>query len=555
MDARLIRQCAELTALYWRRLGAWKGWLALAGYTAFCLAESGMAAYAARLGGDQLQALAGSQLSRFDSLVLALVAAQLIFSLSELLGQLPFNYVCIRWQQWLTENFIEDWLRDRSYYRLQQTDGIDNPDERIANDIPQFVKFPVTLYLGLLRGTASLLVFAFVLWRASPWFLVAAAAWALVGSVVSLLLNHPTYRLNLEARRVEGDFRFGLVWVRTHAESIALYGGESVERDELLRRNHAVIGNATRQLWWNSVLAVWYFVYVAMTTLLPLWLLGRACCGGRLDLSGFTQARVAWSNVDAAIGTVGSQAWAFATSGALVARLAALRDACLGRRNDGGIQYRHGEALEVHQLHLATPDGGTHLLDGLDFTLPPGETLLVTGPTGCGKTSLLRALAGLWTHGSGTVELPKAGDLMFLPQQPYVSLGTLAEQITYPLPASSCDHGRLLACLDAVGLSSLSHRFGLDMRYDSEQVLSPGEKQRLAFARLLLRRPKLVLLDEATSALDVAGEAMLYRLLSSLGCSFMSVGHRPTMFGFHTQVLELLEGGAWSVRRLAPATV
>jgi vitamin B12/bleomycin/antimicrobial peptide transport system ATP-binding/permease protein len=550
LNFELLRQVWKLTALYWFRRHAWRSWLALAFYTAFMLGEAASNAYISKLAGDQLAAMSGNQENSYYRLLWQMVFVQLGFSLLYVGLQLPYMIVKIHWRKWLTDKFVGDYLRNRTFYRIERDRSIDNPDERIGEDIRLFVEFPVTIYVGLMQTVSKLTVFGWVLWSYSPTLVLACFAWAMVGTVVTLFFNKPIMSLTFQSRKLEGDLRFGLVHVRTHAESIALHKGELVEERELGRRTDAVVTNSFRQLCWTNLTTIWYHVYVAMNQLVPAWLMAPMFFGGTVDLSGLTQMRTAWSNVDGAFSFFGNQAWSFATNGAIVGRLFQMRQQC---EEPGvplpSIKFHHGsDALVASRFTLHTPDGRRTLISDLDLRIDAGDSLLIAGTTGVGKSSLVRGLAGLWTRGEGDVWLPARSDMMFLPQRPYTSLGNLREQVSYPLDGGTVSDDRLRDVLATVQLSYLEERFsGFDTELDWEHVLSPGEQQRLAFARVLLRRPNFVILDEATSALDVPSERNLYTLLQSLGCTYVSVGHRPTIFPFHQKVLEIGEQGRWKL--------
>lgn len=550
LNLALLGQVWNLTGMYWFRRQAWRSWLALGLFTFYILCETGMNAYIAKLTGDQLAALSNFKEANYYHLLWQLVATQFCFSLFFMLLQLPYNVVKIHWRKWLTERFSRDYLAARTYYRIERDRSIDNPDERIGEDVRQFVEFPITIYVGLIQTLSKLGVFGFVLWSYGPQLVAACATWALIGSVVTLAFNKPMMGLTFQARKLEGNLRFGLVHVRTHAESIALHDGELVEQRELDRRTDDVVHNSFRQLCWTNLTTLWYHVYVAMNQIVPVLMLGPMYFRGAIDLSAVTQIRTAWTNVDAAFGFIGAQAWNFAINGAIVGRLWQLRDQC--RKPDAPVPgitfYEHPDSMVARGLTLYTPTGSRMLIEELDLEIGPQENLLIVGQTGVGKSSLVRGLAGLWRKGGGKVWLPTRGEMMFLPQRPYTSLGNLREQVSYPLDGNTVSDARLREVLEAVQLAYLEERFeGFDAELDWEHVLSPGEQQRLAFARVLLRRPRFVILDEATSAVDVPSEQRLYGLLQSLGCSYISVGHRPTIFGFHERVLELFPGGRWTL--------
>lgn len=554
----MVRQLAELTGGYWLRRGAWKSWLGLALITAYTLGQTWINALVARYTGDQLTAMTSHQASSYGYLLWMAVLVQLAYALLFLLSEVPYSLVRIHWQRWMTESFLADYMRGWNYYLMDRDRRVDNPDERIANDIALFINFPSDFYFGLVRALSNLYLFGGMLWNHRPSLVAFCFIWAMFGSLVTLAFNRPLLNLSFQQRKVEGDFRFGLVHVRTHAEAIALAGGEPVEEGTLVGRNQRIVNNSFRLVCWNALVKIWYSFYSAMSQLLPVSLIAPLFFAGQIDLSMFTQLRNGWGNVDNAFGFFGTQAWAFSTNGALIERLYRLRQECrlprpaMALTESGASQvtlHRHSGGIETRSLRLTTPDGSQLLVEGLNLQVGPGDSVLLEGPSGVGKSSLVRGLAGLWRRGSGEVWLPQRSHLMFLPQRSYTSLGSLHEQVAYPLDQDRVLPEQVRQALHAVHLGYLEERFeSLDVELDWEHLLSPGEQQRLAFARIWLHRPRFVILDEATSALDVGLEEAMYRLLVELGCSYLSVGHRPTLHAFHAQILELSGGGGWSLR-------
>jgi putative ATP-binding cassette transporter len=278
---------------------------------------------------------------------------------------------------------------------------------------------------------------------------------------------------------------------------------------------------------------------------------------GILNISAFSQAQNAWRQLGSAFAFVGEQATTFAEAGALIGRLHDLQSHCARdthRQAETSITRTVSDHLATEHLTILTPGGERTLIRDLSLQLSEGRGLIVIGPSGVGKSSLLRGLAGLWTRGSGSLMLPPKENVTFLPQRPYMSLGTLREQLTYPSFETAFEQGRLQEILESVKLGHVEQRFGgFQAILDWAHVLSPGEQQRLAFGRVLLRRPNLVILDEATSAIDVDGERLLYDLLRAQGCSYLSVAHRVSLYPYHDTLLELKGEGAWELHPILHA--
>jgi putative ATP-binding cassette transporter len=551
LSFKLLRQMWELTVPFWTRPGAWVSYLVITVYTAYMLGETVISAKVAKLVGDQLDALAKHDTSAFYRVLVMAMVAQVCMSGLSIVCGLPFRILVLRWRQWLTEYFVKEYLQDSNFYILNRDRAVDNPDERMAIDIASFVYYPTEVLFGLVRCIANLIVFGHILWSFA-WYLVpACGVYYVLYSVVTLIFSKPIMNLSYIQRKLDGDFRFSLVNVRVNAESIAFLRGQPVEGRELSHRLDRLVDNFIKNSWWSSAMSVWFTFAGSLETMLPSLLIAPLVLRGTLSLSGFSQSQNAWGMLGSAFGFIGQQALSFAYGAALIARLYTMQEHMVGKyrqkAGDGGhIRHIASDHLAVSNFTLATPGGERVLIKDLAFDLEPGGRLLVTGPNGAGKSSLLRGVAGLWTRGSGELCLPPRKRIMFLPQRPYMSLGTFREQVTYPDNQEAFDDDAVRRVLESVNLGHLEERSGgMDARLDWTHVLSPGEQQRIAFARALLRRSELVILDEATSAIDVEGEQLLYKLLMQMGSTYLSVAHRVTLVPYHQTELALIGDGRW----------
>jgi vitamin B12/bleomycin/antimicrobial peptide transport system ATP-binding/permease protein len=469
----------------------------------------------------------------------------------------------IRWRRWLTEHFLGAWLDRQAFYRLQLADyGTDNPDQRISDDLRLFASYSLSLGLGLLNSVVSLGSFLVILWGLSgaadiplgplgtlhvPAYLVwTALLYAVFGTWLTVRLGRPLIGLNYNQQRYEADFRFSLVRLRENAEAVAFYGGEGREKGTFGERFRRVVDN-----WWalakrRKNLLVYTTGINQAADIFPVVVASPRYFAQQIQLGGLMQITSAFGEVQTAllfiVNSYTDPGGGIAEWMAVVQRLAGFRAAIEKVRAElAGPQpialARDGEGLDVDRLALDLP-GGRRLLDAVSVSLEPGGSLLLVGPTGTGKSTLLRAIAGLWPFGEGRIRLGR-GRAMFLPQHPYVPLGTLRNALLYPGEGEHAGDARLCAVLGEVGLAALGGE--LDEIDDWARRLSLGEQQRLAFARVLLAEPAIVFLDEATSALDEAGEAMLYRLLREAPWrpAIVSVGHRSTLRAFHDRVLDL----------------
>ncbi len=479
----------------------------------------------------------------------------------------------IRWRVWLTHRLTNDWLDGDAYYRSRFIDQpIDNPDQRIQQDIDVFttgtgpetntfnVSTAQTLVFGTVFAIVSVIEFTPILWslsgplpifgltipRALFWM---ALLYVFFTTVVAFWIGRPIIRLTFRNERTNAAFRYALVRLRDASEAIGLYRGEGAERGELMTRFAAIIANYRALVRRGIAFLGWNRSMNEIVDPLPLIIQAPRLFAGQIQFGDVTQSAGAFNQLQGSLSFFRSVYDAFAGYRAAIMRLHGLVIANETARElpsltavpstDGSIQ--------LDDVEVRTP-AGTRLIDPLDVRLDPGESLVISGTSGSGKTTLLRSLAQLWPFTSGTLRRPQ-DDTMFLSQLPYMPLGDLRTAVCYPAGKGVRSDDEIRSALDTVSLGHLSGR--LDEEADWAKVLSPGEQQRVAFARVLLAKPKAVFLDEATSALDEGQEFALYRALRTRlpDCIVVSVSHRPSLDQHHDRRLELLGDGAW---RLAP---
>ena len=467
----------------------------------------------------------------------------------------------IRWRRWLTQRYLDDWLADRAYYRIALTDpNTDNPDQRIADDIRLFVVETLGLGLGLMNSIVTLLSFILVLWSLSgplevlgvsiPGYMVwVALLYSAIGTWLAHMIGRPLIGLNFRQQRFEADFRYALVRVRDNVEGVALYAGEADEKRGLRTRFHALMEN-----WWGIMVATKRLTFFTagfsqVASIFPIVVAAPAYFAGRIPLGGLIQTSSAFGQVQGALSWFVDNYAALTEWRATVERLTgftrAIREA---RSADDGVRVSPGteDAVVLQDVSLSVP-GGRVLVQGALLRLEKGEAVLITGASGSGKSTLFRAMAGIWPFGRGIVRIPAGTRALFLPQRPYLPLGSLRRAVCYPLDASEVPEAAIRDALKAVRLEQFEARLDEEDAWDRR--LSGGEQQRLAFARALLVKPDFLFLDEATASLDPESEEKLYLLLRERlpGTALLSIAHRPAVARFHDRGLRVAEG------RLAPA--
>jgi putative ATP-binding cassette transporter len=462
----------------------------------------------------------------------------------------------IRWRRWLSEVYFRDWLADRTYYRMELvSQGTDNPEQRIELDCANFTQQTLSISLGLLLQIMTLITFATVLWNLSGGFVLpifgglqipgymmwAAVAYALVGSTATYLIGRPLVRVNFQLERYNADFRYRMVRIRENAESIALYRGEPDE-ERRLRSAFARIF----ETWWslmtyNKRLAWLTSFYGQAASIFPIIVAAPQYFAGKIQLGVLTQTADAFGQVQGALSWFVDTYSQLAAWKAGVDRLTTFGEAMVKAKQAAAATAFETRPQPTPELTLQDVDvrlpSGAPLLEDVDVTIRQGESLLLRGPSGSGKSTLFRVLAGLWPFGRGRIGLPKDARVLFLPQKPYLPIGTLREVLSYPETPEHYTDEAYQEVLEACTLGHLMPRLAESANWSL--VLSGGEQQRVAFARALLYRPNWLFLDEASSALDEPTERRMYELLAERlpGAAVISVAHRPTVEALHKRQL------------------
>jgi vitamin B12/bleomycin/antimicrobial peptide transport system ATP-binding/permease protein len=471
------------------------------------------------------------------------------------------SYVYVRgklalfWREWLTNKFLGGYFKDRTYYELDSNaanTNIDNPDQRITEDVKSFTVIVLDLILDVLSSVLDLIAFTGILLSISRNLTLGLLGYVIVGTAFAVIIGTKLIELNFKQLKLEGNFRYSMVHVRDNAESIAFYHGEGLENNQVESRLGKAIQNANFLIIWAALLGIFQRAYNYFSRLIPYFIVAPLYFAKKVDFGTIGQSIFAFSMVFGALSLITNRIQDISSFAASIERLGVLFERfekpASGGSRDGGIANHLSTHFKISDLTLRTPNSEQTLFRNLSFELGSSESLLVVGTSGCGKSSLLRAIAGLWRNGSGTVEGPDFHDVLFLPQAPYMLLGTLREQLIYPNLRENITDQEIQEALTVVNLADLGDRMGgLNAEKDWAATLSQGEQQRLAFARILLSQPKYVILDEATSALDVTNERRLYELLQSLDMTYISVGHRPSLVDYHQQVLDLGAEQGWQL--------
>ncbi|HEX4570268.1 MAG TPA: ABC transporter ATP-binding protein/permease [Dongiaceae bacterium] len=469
------------------------------------------------------------------------------------------NSLEIRWRRWLTRRYLRNWMTGRVFYRMELTSrGTDNPDQRIQEDLNNFPFQTLNLALDGMSNIVNLVSFVTILWGLSGaisfvlaglhitipgYMLWCALLYAIVGTVIMHLIGRRLAGLFFTQQRFEADFRYSLVRVRENAEGIALYGGEEDEHARLSDSFGRVFGNWFQIMRMRKRLLWFSFSYNQLAVLFPFVTAGPQYFAGTIMLGTLMRISNAFGQVQSNLSWFITSYTTIAEWKASVDRLISFDRAMAESEAAGAagvgiaVQPEAEPDVRIEHVDLDLPDGKPLVAD-ISADIKPGERVLVSGPSGSGKSTLFRALAGIWPYGAGKIVIPQLKRLLFLPQRPYVPIGSLRNAVTFPAVPGKFSDAEIAEALTACKLGDYASR--LDESHHWDRRLSPGEQQRLALARAFLQRPDWLFLDEATSALDPETEAALYKLLIERlpETSLVSIAHRTNLAAFHRRRLQ-----------------
>ena len=587
-NLQIFQRFWTIAKTYWFSDEKWKARGLLLLIVLLLLAYTGLSVVLNNQRGELISALSAKNESRFWQTVIIFIGVLVVYA--PLLAAYTYlrDRLGLAWRRWLTTDFVERYFAESAFYRINQfSPDIDNPDQRIAEDVKNFTQESLTLALVLSDSVLEIIAFSGVLLGISRELVVFLLGYAVIGTLITVgIFGQPLVRLNFEQLKREANFRFSLVRVRENAEAIAFYQGEAQESAQVNNRFMAAFDNYKRLLGWELGLNGLTNAYEFIPFVLPALVVAPGIFSGDIEVGKVSEAQGAFIRVFfslnlivarfqslSAFGAGIDRLYDFATSLGGVKELEKVEETVLekdAQKEDAPEEHTQKEntqedvschhpvircemadELALQNLTLQTPNYQRTLIENLSLVLDAQSSLLVVGPSGCGKSSLMRAIAGLWNSGTGVIQRPQLEHLLFLPQKPYMILGSLRQQLLYPYPEVKLDDNQLKLALQQVNLPDLDKRFGgLDAEEEWSDVLSLGEQQRLSFARVLLHQPTYTILDEATSALDRDNEKQLYNHLATTKTAYLSVGHRQSLEDYHQAILRLAEDHTWQLKPL-----
>ncbi|TBR57069.1 ABC transporter [Westiellopsis prolifica IICB1] len=491
-------------------------------------------------------------ISKFFEVLLLYGLALLLVTVLVGFSKFVRKQIALDWYQWLNNKILSKYLNSRAYYKINFKSNIDNPDQRLSQEIEPISRNALSFSATLLEKILEMTAFLIILWSISQSVALILVTYTVIGNLIAVYLTQELNKINGEELEAKADYTYCLTHLRTHAESVAFFRGEKQELNIIDRRFNSLIKTAKRKIDWERNNEIFNRGYQAVIQIFPYIVFGPLDIKGEMEFGEISQASICCYFFANALADLINE---FGTSGrfsSYVERLSefseTLEEVTKQPQNVSTIKTIEENHLTFENVTLQTPNYEQVIVEDLSLDVQPGEGLLIVGPSGRGKSSILRAIAGLWNAGTGRLVRPPLEEVLFLPQRPYIILGTLREQLIYPNTNRQMNDAEIKDILQQVNLQNLLSRVdGFDTEVPWENILSLGEQQRLAFARLLVTRPSFTILDEATSALDLKNEGNLYQQLQETKTTYISVGHRESLFDYHQWVLELSENSSWQL--------
>lgn len=520
--------------------------LLMLGFNAFNIVQS----YILR---DLMNAVTDKKVSDFYHIWLMLIGVFALFTPIMIFFFYSQNLLQLYWRRWLTHHFLKKYFSDRAFYKIKFNRKIDNPDQRMTEDINTFVRQNIDIWGLLLNQVITVVSFLGILLSIDRVLTVVVIILAAFRTAIAILIGKRLSKLKFNQIQREANFRYGLVHIRDNSESIAFYRGETREIEAVLNRFDDVLNNFKDLIVLQRNLGFFTQGTGMIFTNLPIVFLAPRYFAGQIDFGQITQASGAFVAILGALGFIVENFDMLTNFTTQINRLGTFEEALSPQKvapqlGVPTIDTVQEDYLALQHVTVETPNYEQILVKDLSVKVLPGEGVLIVGPSGIGKSSLMRAISGLWNAGTGRVVRPKLEETLFLPQRPYMVLGNLRSQLLYPNTNHHVTDEQLHEILEQVNLAHLPERVGgFDVELEWADILSLGEQQRLAFARLLIAKPRYAILDESTSALDVVNEKRLYQLLKDADTAFISVGHRPTLVQYHDYVLKLVGNTNWQL--------
>jgi len=550
----------EVAKPYWISSEKFKAWGLLASIILFIIATENVYALLANYQGKLTTALASKEANQFQYFLILVGVSLLGWLFFLIVKNFVQEKLALYWRKWLTNDFLHNYFGDRAFYQINGNKEIDNPDQRISEDIDSFVNSSLQFSLDFFDTILKGFLFIAILWSINHNLVFIAILTAFIQTLVSFFIGRVLTPLNFKSIQYQADFRYSLVHVRNNSESIAFYQGEEQEAAMVRSKFSQLLEIINAKILPSSVLVG---VNVALTfsvIIIAYLVLAPQYFADKIPFGDITRAIQAFGEVVSVFAWFATYFQKITLFAAVIKRLGTFRDYLQQNKQltsspESLIQTLVEPRFALSHLTVKTPDQKRVLVEDLSTNVPYSEGILLMGASGCGKSSILRAVAGLWNKGEGYIYRPNTEEILFIPQRPYMVIGSLRSQILYPYIDKNISDSRIQEVLEQVNLASLVERVGgLEVELNWADVLSLGEQQRLGFARLFLHNPKYAVLDESTSASDVNNEQHLYQMLRDADITYLSVGHRPTLIPFHQLVVEILGQGKWRFSSPAEST-